>query len=351
MSIVTGILFHAGGASCASVCYTPQKSAGRWSWQTYWLAQAAVCWLLLPIVVAAITIPHLKEVLMEAPATAMYASFILGAAYGIGGTAFGLAIRSVGFSLTYAISVGISCVLGTLLPPLVHGELAGVLGRTGAGWLITGILFGAAGIAVCGWAGRLKEKDLAGSDDKTGFSLAKGLPLCVLAGLLSAVYGFALDQGQPIADVAAKYGGGHFQGNVIYIFTNAGAFLSTAIYCIYLHAKQKTLGEYVRVKDAAKPSRLQLNYLLAFITGMLWYAQFFFYGLGHTRMGVYKFSSWAVHMIMLVLFSALVGLALKEWLSVRKKTKWILTLALAILILAVVIITYGNYLGSASAAA
>ena len=349
MSIVTGILFHAGGASCASVCYTPQKSAGRWSWQTYWLAQAAVCWLLLPVIVAAVTIPHLKEVLMEAPVTAMYTSFILGAAYGIGGTAFGLAIRSVGFSLTYAISVGISCVLGTLLPPLVHGELASVFGKAGAGWLISGIALGAAGIAVCGWAGRLKEKDMAGNDDETGFSLAKGLPLCILAGLLSAVYGFALDQGQPIADVAAKYGGGHFQGNVIYIFANAGAFLSTAIYCIYLHVKQKTVGEYIRVKSEGKPLRLQLNYLLAFITGVLWYAQFFFYGLGHTRMGVYKFSSWAVHMIMLVLFSAVVGLVLKEWLSVRRRTKWILTLALAILILAVVIITYGNYMGSETA--
>lgn len=348
MSIITGILFHAGGASCASVCYTPQKSAAQWSWQTYWLAQAVVCWLILPVVVAGITIPHLIEVLMEAPATAMYSSFILGAAYGIGGTAFGLAIRSVGFSLTYAISVGISCVLGTLLPPLVHGELASAFGRVGAGWLISGISLGAAGIAVCGWAGRLKEKDMAGNNDgETGFSLAKGLPLCVLAGLLSAVYGFALDQGQPIADIAAKYGGGHFQGNVIYIFTNAGAFLSAAIYCIYLHAKQRTFGEYIRFKGAGKP--LHLNYLLASITGLLWYAQFFFYGLGHTRMGLYKFSSWAIHMILLVLFSALVGLVLKEWFSVRKKTKWVLTLALIILILAVVIITYGNYIGSGTA--
>jgi L-rhamnose-H+ transport protein len=344
MSVITGILFHAGGATCASVCYTPQKSAREWSWQTYWLVQAAVCLLLLPVIVAAITIPNITQVLREAPSSAMYRSFILGAAYGVGGMAFGLAIRNVGFSLTYAISVGISCVLGTLLPPLVRGQLASAFSGAGASWLASGIVLGAMGIAVCGWAGRSKERDLAAnSREEASFSLAKGLPLCILAGLLSAVYGFALDQGQPIADIAAKYGSGHFQGNVIYIFPNAGAFLSTAAYCIYLHRKQRTFGEYTRVKG--RSSGLAMNYLFAFLTGLLWYAQFFFYGLGHTRMGAYKFSSWAVHMIMLVLFSMVVGLVLKEWLSVKRSTKWLLTLALTILILAVVIITYGNYLG------
>jgi L-rhamnose-H+ transport protein len=351
MSIITGVLFHATGASCASLCYTPQKKTKAWSWQTYWLAQAVFCWLLLPVIGAWITIPHLGSVLREGPADAMYKAFILGAAYGIGGTAFGLAIRYVGFSLTYAISVGISCVLGTLLPPLVHGQLGVVLSKTGSGWLMTGVAIGALGIAICGFAGRFKEKDLEEKkSSSSSFSLAKGLPLCLLAGVLSAVYGFALDQGQPIADVAAKFGAGQFQGNVIYIFTNTGAFLSTAVYCLYLHAKQNTFGEYKALVNAKSHAALSFNYVLAFITGLLWYSQFFFYGLGHIRMGAYKFSSWAIHMIMLVLFSSVVGLALKEWKGVRRRTKWSLALAVTVLILAVLILTYGNYLGTAAAA-
>ena len=350
MSVITGVLFHATGASFASLCYTPQKKTIAWSWQTYWLAQAVFCWLLLPLIGAWITIPHLREVLIEAPKDAMYKSFVLGAAYGIGGTAFGLAIRYVGFSLTYAISVGISSVLGTLLPPLVHGQLGDVLSKAGSGWVMSGVAMGALGIAICGLAGRLKEKDLQRNKDlSSSFSLAKGLPLCLLAGVFSAVYGFALDQGQPIADVAVKYGAGHFQGNVIYIFTNTGAFFSTAIYCMYLHIKQKTFGEYQKLLGNEKPSALSLNYILAFITGLLWYSQFFFYGLGHTRMGEYKFSSWAIHMIMLVLFSSIVGLVLKEWMGVKGRTKWTLALAATILILAVLILTYGNYLGTEAA--
>jgi L-rhamnose-H+ transport protein len=345
MSLFTGILFHATGASCASLCYTPQRKTVAWSWQTYWLAQAVVCWLLLPIAGAWVTIPHLAEVLSAAPRDAMFKSFGLGIAYGVGATAFGIAIRYVGFSLTYAISVGISCVLGTLLPPLVHGTLMHTLSKTGSGWIMGGIAIGALGIAFCGMAGRFKEKDLQGGSRQAGFSLAIGLPLCLLAGVLSAVYGFALDQGQPIADVAARYGAGNYQGNVIYIFTNSGAFLSTAIYCLYLHGKQASFGEYRYSPGSKGRPALRVNFLMAFLTGVLWYSQFFFYGLGHTRMGNYKFTSWAIHMIMLVLFSSLVGLALREWARCRPRTMGFLGMALFVLVTAVVILTYGDYLG------
>jgi L-rhamnose-H+ transport protein len=338
MQVVIGVLFHAVGASCAALCYTPQKKVSGWSWQTYWLAQAVVCWLLLPLLGAWIMIPHLQAVLDAAPAGVMWKVFGLGAAYGIGGTAFGIAIRYMGYSLTYAISVGISCVLGTLLPPLVHGELLQVFQRPGA-WLIgTGVGMGAMGIALCGAAGRAKEVALSGAG---GFNLAKGLPLCLLAGVLSAVYGFAIDQGQPIADIAARYGAGNFQGEVIYIFSNSGAFVSTLLYCLYLHGKERTFGEYIR------PGALSLNFGLAALTGCLWYGQFFFYALGHIRMGSYKFTSWAIHMTMLVLFSALTGLALREWVGSGPGARRTLGWALGVLVTAILLLCYGNYAGGA----
>jgi len=342
MEVVNGVLYHAVGASSAALCYTPQKGVKGWSWQTYWLAQALICWLILPLVVAYLTIPELMDVLKEAPAYAMQKSFLLGMAYGIGGTAFGIAIRYVGFSLTYAIAVGISCVLGTLLPPLVHGTLGDVLKSNGASFLITGVVMGAIGIALCGVAGRNKEKDILRSkNNKTEFSLAKGLPLCLLAGVLSALYGFSLDQGQPIADIAAKHGAGNFQGNVIYIFSNSGAFVTTLLYCLYLHNKEKTFYQY----GNAKGNSLGSNYLLSLLTGFLWYGQFFFYGLGHVRMGTYKFTSWAIHMIMLVLFSSVAGLLMKEWKNTSSGTKHWLIAALLVLVIAVLLLTYGNYLG------
>lgn len=342
MEVINGVLYHSVGATGAALCYTPQKKVRGWAWQTYWLAQAFICWLVLPVIVAFFTIPQLSTVLSQAPGSAMQRSFLLGMAYGIGGTAFGIAIRYVGFSLTYAIAVGISCVLGTLLPPLVHGTLGEVWKSNGAGYLFGGVIMGAVGIALCGIAGRNKERDLDKNlNNKNEFSLAKGLPLCFLAGILSALYGFSLDQGQPIAEVAAQYGAGQFQGNVVYIFSNSGAFVSTLLYCLYLHNKEKTFKQYT----SKEGNTLGINYLMAILTGFLWYGQFFFYGLGHIRMGNYKFSSWAIHMILLVLLSSVTGLIMKEWKSCSNKTMRLLIAALVVLVVAVLLLTYGNYLG------
>jgi len=340
-----GVLLHGVGAMFAATCYTPQKQVKRWSWQTYWITQAAFCWFLLPILGAILTIPELRAVLHEAPPDAMRNSFLLGAAYGIGGTAFGISIRYIGFSLTYAIAVGLSSVLGTLIPPLVKGNLASTLSKPGSGWIIAGIVVGTLGIALTGAAGRCKEKDLAGKNSKGEFSLTKGLALSVLAGVLSAVYGFALEAGEPIADVASAKGAGMWRGNVVYIFSNTGAFLTAAIYCLYLHRKHKTLGELIELPAGLEEASLPVNWMMAVITGAFWYGQFFFYNLGHVRMGHYKFTSWAIHMIMLVLFSNLVGVALREWRACRRVTHTTIAGALAVLVVAVLMLSYGNYRG------
>ncbi len=110
---------------------------------------------------------------------------------------------------------------------------------------------------------------------------------------------------------------------------------------MYLHAREKTFGQY-----ASSGGRgLSVNYLMSLLTGMLWYGQFFFYGLGHVRMGNYKFTSWAIHMIMLVLLSSVTGLIMKEWKNCSNKTIAMLVTALTVLVIAILLLTYGNYLG------
>lgn len=344
-----GVLLHGVGAFFAATCYTPQKRIKRWSWQTYWLTQAAFCWFLLPVMGAWLTLPDLGAVLRAAPRDAMLHSFLLGAAYGIGGTAFGIAIRYIGFSLTYAIAVGLSSVLGTLIPPLVRGTLTVTLAKPGADWVVLGLVVGTLGIGLAGWAGRLKERDLSAQQDHSEFSLMNGLLLSLLAGVLSAVYGFALEAGEPIADVASAHGAGVWRGNVVYIFSNTGAFLTTAIYCLYLHVRHKTLRELIELPPGPEKARLPVNFILAAVTGLFWYSQFFFYNLGHVRMGAYKFTSWAIHMIMLVLFSNLVGVALREWRACRRVTHTTIGFALAVLVGAVLLLAYGNYLAELSA--
>jgi L-rhamnose-H+ transport protein len=344
---ILGVLLHSVGACSAALCYTPQKKTRAWSWQTYWLAQATVCWLILPFIGAWLAVPQLGAVLSETPTPVLVKTFLLGALYGVGGTAFGVAIRYVGFSVTYAIAIGISCVLGTLLPPVLSGTFAGLMDKTGAGWVLAGVAISTAGIFVSGLAGWLKDADMRQSNAMPeGFQLGKGLFFCVLAGVLSAVFGLSLDAGKPIAEIAAKHGAGQFQGNAIYIFSCGGAFVTTAVYSLWLHFRHKTMGEYVELPAGEEKASLPLNFSMAALTGCLWYGQFLFYGLGHVRMGEkFGFTSWAIHMAMLVFFSALTGLVLHEWKGCRPRTWAALATAIVVLLVAVGFLTYGNYLG------
>jgi L-rhamnose-H+ transport protein len=87
------------------------------------------------------------------------------------------------------------------------------------------------------------------------------------------------------------------------------------------------------------------NYLLCALAGTTWYFQFFFYTMGESQMGRYKFSSWTLHMASIIIFSSLWGIGLKEWKGAGRRAGWLLALALLLLVGSTVIVGYGNYVG------
>jgi len=348
---IAGVGLHGAGALLAANCYAPQKFIRRWSWETFWIVQAAFCWLIWPIVGAMLTIPELGAVVTEALDNypkELALSFAFSLAYGVGGIAFNYSIKYIGFSLTYAIAIGLSSVLGTVIPPLVRGELMDKIAKPGAAWVIGGMVIGTLGIAFCGVAGRLKERSLSQQEGgKGGFSLIKGLFLSLLAGVLSAFYGFAIAVTEPVIAIAAEHGAGHWQGNVAYLTANTGAFVTSVIYALWLATKNRSLGEFIKLGKGPEKANLFRNYVLAILVGTLWYGQFFFYNLGHVRMGKdYAFTSWAIHMTMLVLLSNLTGVFFREWKGCTRRTIIFIVLGLAVLMAAVIMLTYGNYIGS-----
>jgi L-rhamnose-H+ transport protein len=349
-SLPLGIEFHATGAVLSANCYAPQKHVKRWSWEAYWMAQACWCWLIWPILGALMTIPHLWLVITHSHSAPMFLAFVMGIGYGVGGTCFNISIRYIGFSLTYAIAVGLSSILGTLVPPLVRGQIGMIMARPGSHWVLAGIAAGALGITICGVAGRMKERNLEALLGRAAdFSLGMGLALSLVAGVFSAVYGLALEVAAPVADIAEQYGAGIWRGNVSYIFVNSGAFLTAAVYSLYLARRNRSISQLVTLPVDAGSYRVVKNHLFALMTGTLWYGQFFFYNLGHVHLGKqYAFCSWAIHMIMLVLASSLLALAFKEWKGCEGSTHLMIATGIAVLALAIVMLTWGNYLGGVS---
>jgi L-rhamnose-H+ transport protein len=346
---ILGVLLHSVGAFSAACCYTPSRKTKQWAWEVYWVAQATCAWLILPLLGAWLTVPGYFDLLQECSPTAMRNSFLLGMLYGIGGFTFGLGVRYIGFSLNYAIAIGISFVLGTVLPlvwtaddgfvdklPMLYAEWPGRM-------VLLGLVIVLAGIAVCGWAGALRER-LSG---RTEFKFAVGVPLAVTAGVLSAVFNFALLAGESLAKAAVEAGAYDLlQNNAIYPFACGGAWVTNVVWGLAMAARNRTAGEFVRLSDRHDGS-LAFYYTMAVLSGLMWYTQFFFYGMGHANLGEkYGFTSWALHMAILILASNLVGIVLREWKGAAALPRQVVNAGMCIILLGILAITYGNYLGA-----
>jgi L-rhamnose-H+ transport protein len=79
------------------------------------------------------------------------------------------------------------------------------------------------------------------------------------------------------------------------------------------------------------------------LAGTTWFLQFFFYGMGESKMGNGA-SSWILHMSFIILVANMWGIALKEWKGVSSKTKTTITAGIITIIASVVIVGYGNSL-------
>lgn len=343
---IIGTGLHAVGGISAASCYMPYEKVKSWSWEVFWIVQALFAWLIMPLVIGYFTVPEMFTVLSKAPSSVFWSAFLLGAVYGFGGLSFGYAIRNIGYSLTYTISIGISAVLGTIVPLIMEGKIADHFTKSGAGIVLSGMIISIVGVALCGRAGFLKEKKLKLSSGETGkpFKMKKGLMLTLIAGTFSAIWGISLAVGQPISDLAAEYGAGHFEGNAKLIVSSLGCLLTNLTWFTIAAIKNRSISS-LYFKKGLGAKRFFGNYVLSALAGTLWYTQFFFYGLGHVKMGDFEFASWALHMSMLIFFSYIIGVFMKEWKSVDKKTYITLIIALLILVASFMMIGYGSYIG------
>jgi L-rhamnose-H+ transport protein len=219
--------------------------------------------------------------------------------------------------------------------------------------VLAGLLFCVLGIIVCGKAGMMKEKQLkaAGTDPhgmevKAEYKFGLGMLVSVISGVLSACFNFGLEAGQSMAGVAndawkaANPGEGEFlyRNNVIYVVLLWGGLTTNFIWCMILNARNKTFGDYTN-----KKTPLLSNYLFAALAGTTWFLQFFFYGMGESKLGNGP-SSWILHMAFIILVANMWGLVLKEWKGVSKKTISTIIAGIIIILLSVLLVGYGNSL-------
>jgi len=347
LSTILGIGLHAmGGASSAS-SIVPGKFTRNWDWDVYWLIFAFTSMVALPIIGVWLTIPNAGQAIAETPRDTLLICAALGFVYGFGSYAFGWAIRLIGFSQTYCISIGFSATLGTIIPPLVlGGEPLDRLLHTSLGLFVGGaLLVGLLGMYLIAKAGIRRERMAASPEDESapaprhGSHARFGIAVALASGALSAAYGLSLKFGEPLANRAQDLGASPLlKSNVVFLFSNGAAFISTLMILIPLLRRKETLRQFISAPGGSLPR----NYGLGILAGLAWYMQFFFYGMAEHFMGAFSVASWALHMILLIVFAQTWGFYFREWNGVDGRTRALLYGGLGLLVIAVLTVALGN---------
>ncbi|MEY4202733.1 MAG: L-rhamnose/proton symporter RhaT, partial [Bacteroidota bacterium] len=212
--------------------------------------------------------------------------------------------------------------------------------HTGGQLVLLGVAVCLAGIAITGRAGMMKESELS-HEEKTGsveeFHLVKGLTIAVISGILSSFFNFGIEAGKPMAEQAVANGANPlFQNNVTYIVVLWGGLTTNFLWCAWLMWKNKTFTDFGK---AGAPNGK--NALYASFAGTLWFLQFFFYGMGESRLGNGA-SSWILHMATIILTANLWGVWLKEWSGVSDRTRRTFLIGLGLIFASIFLVGIGN---------
>ena len=332
-AILFGILLIAAGAFSSGSFAVPFGRINGWKWETYWMVFSFGAYILFPLIACLIFAPDFVPVIRTSATKTLLTVFVLGAVYGIGNLSFGLALRYLGLSLGYALSLGLMLAIGTLIPPMIDGRLDIMMQHPGGMELIAGVFVACAGIALSAWAGILKDKHISKVKKQEAigeFNLIKGLVAALTVGITGSAMSLGFEQGLPISEIAAKQGiDPLFTMMPVLVILFSGTFITTIIWCLYLGYKNKSLKNY---SEAKSHKTLIFNYLYAILAGLLWFGQFILYGMGKSKMGPFTFTSWGILMALTIVFATVWGLFRMEWKGAPIKVYILMALSLLIII-------------------
>ncbi|MGH9398221.1 MAG: L-rhamnose/proton symporter RhaT [Terriglobia bacterium] len=336
IGILGGIVLVLIGGVLNGSFALPMKKLPAWRWENTWLVYAIFGTLVVPWLLALLSVPHLMGVYHQAGWRTLILVALFGLGWGIGSTLFGLGIDRVGMALGFTVILGITAGLGSLLPlAILHpGQL---LTRQGYA-LAAGLLLIVLGIVFSSIAGRRREQEHSSeSHQKASSSFRLGLVICVFSGILSAMLNFSFVFGGELQRLSLAAGASSkMAANAIWALALTAGFLPNAAYCFYLLRKNKTWSTFLAPDAAVK------YWLGAVVMGVVWFGGIAFYGFGAVVLGALGgIVGWPLFLSANIMTANVLGAATGEWKDSTSRTYAYSWIGIAILIAAIFVISRG----------
>lgn len=319
----------------------PMKRMSAWRWENTWFVYSVIGMLALPCALAWATVPHPWAVIGSVPVRTLITIAIFGFGWGVGSTLFGLGIARAGMALTFAIVLGITASLGSLLPLVVlaPGQILTPRGYT----LLAGLVIVVFGIVTSSFAGHRREREQSGGSVRQGgASFWVGILICILSGIFSAMLNFSFAFGDVLRQKAAAAGAAPaMASNLIWAIALGAGFVANASYCLFLFARNRSWTVFVRGQGGRV---LHWYWLGALAMGASWYFGIASYGVGAAGLGsLGAVVGWPVFMAMNIVTASLWGgLVAREWRGASLRTYSYSWMGIVILIVAIGVISHAS---------
>ena len=282
----------------------PLKTTRVWKFNHIWTLHSLLAMGLMPWIVVLAVVPRWSNLLARVPARGWLILVGWGVLFGIASLLYGIAVDLLGIALGFAIQLGLSIVLGALLPLLWAGAFE--LRSRGDWFFVLGLALMVAGVILCAQAGGSKGE--AGSSSAKRFRL--GLLIAIVGGVLAPTLNFGIQYGTALLSKGA--GAGSKQEFPVEIYLAWAVFLSSAAlvqagYCFGRVVREHSTAVFaagMRTRDALQVPAMSL----------LWIASVFVYGRSAFGLGTLGNSfGWPVFVALIILTSNAWGVLLAEW--------------------------------------
>ena len=282
----------------------PLKTTRVWRFNHIWTIHSLLAMGVIPWIVVMVEVPRWNDLLTRVPLRGWLMLIAWGVLFGIASLLYGIAVDLLGIALGFAIQLGLSIVLGALLPLLWAGAFQ--LRSRGDWFFIVGLALMVLGVILCAQAGGSKGQ--SGSSSTKRFRL--GLIIAIVGGVLAPTLNFGIQYGTALL---SRAGGAQYkQGFPVEIYLAWAVFLSSAAlvqagYCFARVVHEHTTGVFgagMLTRDALEVPAMSL----------LWISSVFLYGRSAFALGPLGNSfGWPVFVAFIILTSNAWGVLLGEW--------------------------------------
>jgi L-rhamnose-H+ transport protein len=313
----------------------PMKFSHTWNWENTWLVYATLAFVIIPVSLAARAVPHLLSVYASVSDRDLLLPALFGFGWGLAQVTFGLSIARVGMAMAFAIVIGLSALLGSMIPLVVFHPGA-LTGRQGAMLLASAVLL-VWGLVLYARAGREREKH-SGGDSPSRISFTNGLVLCVFTGCFGAMINLGFVFGGNIATAAEHRGvSAEFATLSVWAVVLVAGYVPNAAYTLFLLNRNHSAQAF--------PRSFLREILLASLASAFWLFGMLGYGMGAARMGTWGNSiGFGVCMAVLLLWSTALGVFAGEWRLAPKRARSRMHLGVACIAASTLILSFESLL-------